>query len=432
MVKRNKRIFPGWYVAATLSLCGVTLYGVGFYSFIVFVNPLADEFHWSQASLGWLVSAFWIAAPLVLVSDPIIRKFGTRRLLIAGVLIESACLIMLFSASSFWQLYLLRVLAGIGKIFYAITIPVVLSRWFSRNFAVALALVYCGWHIGGLMLAPLAQALISNWGWRSASVVLGCSILVALPPILWFLRAPSAEALGYNLDGYDDQTSSVKTDDRAMQVTSATLQENLRLLAKNRSFLLLVLGIGMYTTVYCGVLAHQAAALQAAGVSAGTASMIVGLTAGCAVLGAPMIGWLMSRFALRTVTLVQYALKFGGIACLLGVTAAPTMFLMLLHAVLFGLAVGGCDPFWIPAVKRYLSAESFSTGYGIFYFSELVGLIVGPGLAGLVFDLSGTYRGSLGGQMVLLLVPFVFCLILAKRDPENAPFRVSISRETVA
>ena len=85
---------------------------------------------------------------------------------------------------------------------YAINLPVVVSRWFSRKFGLAIAVVFAGWNIGGLVLAPITEYLIRAFGWREASMLLGMGLLiVALPPTAWFLRVPSAAAMGLPIDG---------------------------------------------------------------------------------------------------------------------------------------------------------------------------------------------------------------------------------------
>src|SRR5712672_2970133 len=114
----RSRLYWGWYVVAALFIGGFALYGAGLYSFILFVTPLSQEFHWSRAATGGLVSAFWLSAPLALVADPLIRRFGVKRLAATGIVVEAVCLILLFSASHLWQMYLLRALAGLGKVLY--------------------------------------------------------------------------------------------------------------------------------------------------------------------------------------------------------------------------------------------------------------------------------------------------------------------------
>jgi MFS family permease len=414
MVSLSKPPFRGWYVAATLSVCGIALYGAGLYSFILFAKPLADEFHWSHAAVGTLVSSFWLAAPLALISDRLISRFGPRRLIISGILIEASCLIALCLASQLWEMYLLRALAGVGKILYAMTIPAILSKWFSRRFGVAVAVVYCGWHLGGVALAPLTQALIASIGWRATSVMLGIGILViALPPTFWFLRVPSAASIGLGLDG-DPLSESGASRSVDVPIKTST-RSGLGAVLRNKNFLLATLGTFIYCLSYAGVLAHQSATIEGSGISAGIASVVLGSTAFFAIAGTLLIGWLIDRYPLAWVTLVQFGVIAVGILCLMELTQVGAIWLLIAHAVLYGLGVGGTDAYWITTFKRRIPENLFVKGYGIFYFFQLAGLIVGPGFAGLLYDFSGSYTKSLAAGLANLILPFIMCLALSYR-----------------
>ena len=113
--------YYGWRVVTALFLAGFMVYGGGLWSFVLFVVPLTEEFHWTRAATGGLVTAFWLSAPLILLGGASIKRFGAVRMLIAGILIEALCLSALATVSSFWQMYLLRAAMGFGKVSFAVT-----------------------------------------------------------------------------------------------------------------------------------------------------------------------------------------------------------------------------------------------------------------------------------------------------------------------
>ena len=87
-------IFHGWWVVAALFLSGFMLFGGGLYTFILLIPVLTQEFHWSRAATGALVSTFWLAAPIALFGGILLKRFGPRRVLAAGVVIEALCVIL--------------------------------------------------------------------------------------------------------------------------------------------------------------------------------------------------------------------------------------------------------------------------------------------------------------------------------------------------
>jgi MFS family permease len=428
----RSRVFRGWYVVAALFVGGFALYGGGLYSFILFVTPLSDEFHWSYAATGGLVTAFWLSAPLSLMTDRLIRQVGIKPLVTIGILIEVAALVFLFTASHLWQMYLLRALAGLGKVLYAITLPIILSKWFSRRFGMAVAIMYSGWNLGGLAFAPVTQYLIHAFGWRTASVVLGVAVLaIALPPTLSMLRVESAAEIGLGLDGdpLPNAVSSTRTPrrDHVAKVQSASRASFGEVLG-NRKFQLMAVATGFYFLTYGGALALQAATVQKAG-SARMASLVLGGTTAAAAVGELVGGYMMDRFYFTLATTIQYLLMGSGVLALLLFIHLSSGWLLAVHTVIFGLAIGGTDVFWVTTLKREMPPELFQRAWGIWYFLELAFIVVAPIGAGRLYDLTGNFTAALTAELAVLAVSLPVCLLIARhrrRDNDCASTRPNL------
>ncbi len=433
---KTRTPFRGWHVVGALFVIGFMLYGGGLYSFILFVPPIAKEFHWSSAGTAGLVSAFWISAPLSLWAAPLIRRFGEKRLVIAGILIEAISLMVLFTASSLWEMYLLRALAGLGKVIFAITLPVIISKWFSRRFGLAVAVMFSGWNFGGLGLAVLTQYLLSNIGWRATSVSLGVAqLVIALPIALWGLKAASAAEIGQNLDG--DSTSQVDhipdiTEVSIPDLSTAPSQpryfELLRDLIKRPAFLIIMIASSIFYLVPGGVVVHQAAIIEGTQGTAYVASYVLGLTAGCTAIGAIIGGWLFDKFPVKLTAFVTFSLLGGGILCLLAGTYNASPVLLILHAIMFGLGGGMGDIFWLTLLKRRIPNPLFATGWGIWYFLQLAFNVVAPVCAGMIFDNTKSYPFMLAVEVAVLVIPFALALSLAgwrKRSQDGRPASIS-------
>src|ERR1700691_2315428 len=199
---RSMPIYHGRKVLAALFMAGFMVYGGGLYCFVLLVPPLTEEFHWSRAATGGLVTAFWLSAPLILLGGSAIKRFGATRLLIAGILIEAACLAMLSTVSTFGEMYLLRVAMGVGKVMFAVTLPYTVSRCFSRHYSLGLGIVWAGWHVGGLVLVPITGLIIAHYSWRVACLVIVAGLLtIGLAPMLATQGPRSPKDLGLGLDG---------------------------------------------------------------------------------------------------------------------------------------------------------------------------------------------------------------------------------------
>jgi MFS family permease len=382
-------LYFGWKVVAALFLAGFVVYGGGLYCFVLFVTPLTEEFHWSRAATGGIVSAFWLTAPLIVFGGYATQRFGVARLLVAGILIEALCVLALPGVSLLWQMLLLRAAMGFGKLLFAITIPVTIAVWFSRRFGLALGIAWAGWHVGGMVLAPIVAAIIARFGWRGACVALGAALLtLGLAPMLWAQRVRSPAALGLAIDG---ETGAAAATTAARAAGSGRL---LDLLGAPEFWLIAVATVFFYTT-YGGLFAHQAAIVEAAGYSMQSASAVLGSTAGFAALGGLGIGWALDRQPLARVGIVLHVLLLVGALALLTVSYAPSLAALVLYAAAFGVTVGGSDVFFVGLMRRRFPSVSLDHTYSAWYSVELVTLLVAPVAAGKVYDLSGDYHVTL-------------------------------------
>src|SRR5277367_793985 len=196
-----KSIYHGYKVLAALFMAGFMVYGGGLYCFVLLVPPLTQEFHWSRTATSSLVTAFWLSAPLILFGGSAIKRFGAMRLLIAGIILEAACVALLSTVSAFGEMYALRAAMGVGKVMFAVTLPYAVSRWFSRHYSLGLGLVWAGWHVGGMVLAPLTGLIIVHYGWRAACVAIAVGLVSCLAPVLATLGRSSPREFGLGLDG---------------------------------------------------------------------------------------------------------------------------------------------------------------------------------------------------------------------------------------
>jgi MFS family permease len=394
-------LYYGWKVLAALFLAGFLVYGGGLYSFVLFVTPLTEEFGWSRAATGGIVSAFWLSAPLLIVGGIAMRRFGVTRLLATGIVVEALCVLMLASVSTLWQMYLLRAAMGFGKIMFAVTIPVTISRWFSRRFGLALGIAWAGWHVGGMLLAPVTEAVIKHFGWRGACIALGVALLsLALGPILWVQRIRSPAELGLGLDGDPLVAEGAATSRDGPAATSAaepagTLGDLLR---SSRFWLIAAATLFFYMT-YGGVLAHQGAIVEGAGYSARLASIVLGSTAGFAAAGGLAVGWMADRWPLGRVGVLVHGMLLAGAAAMLSVSFTPSIAALVAYAACFGIMIGGSDIFFVKLMRERFPHVNVEHAYSVWYCIELGTLWLSGIAAGWVFDLTGHY-----GRTLALLV----------------------------
>jgi len=402
-------LYHGWRVLAALFLAGFFVYGGGLYCFVLFVTPLTEEFGWSRAATGGIVSAFWLSAPLLIVGGLAMRRFGVTRLLAAGIVVEALCVLMLATVSTKPEMYLLRAAMGFGKIMFAVTIPVTIAGWFSRRFGLALGIAWAGWHVGGMVLAPVTQAIIERFGWRGACVALGVALLAfALGPVLWVQRIRSPAALGLGLDG-DALVAGGPSGGGSGAGPAAQPTGTLRDLLRSPPFWLIAAATLFFYMTYGGVLAHQEAIVQGAGYSGRIASIVLGSTAGFAAVGGLATGWMVDRWPLGRVGVLMHALLLAGAIAMLSVSRAPSVTALVGYAACFGLMIGGSDIFFVKLMRGRFPNVNIDHAYSVWYCIELGTLWFSGIAAGWVFDLTGNY----GRTLVLLVTSAAVAAVLS-------------------
>jgi MFS family permease len=406
-------MYHGRKVLAALFMAGFMVYGGGLYSFALFIPPLTQEFHWSRAATSGLVTAFWLSAPLILLGGSAIKRFGATRLLIAGILLEAVCVALLSTVSTFGEMYLLRAAMGVGKVMFAVTLPYTVSRWFSRHYSLGLGLVWAGWHVGGMVLAPLAGLIIHHYGWRAACIAIAAGLLtIGLGPILATKGPRSARDLGLELDGDPRGRSEALAGDEIpthTDVPAGRLSDLLR----STTFWMIALTTLFFYATYGGLLTHADSVVEAAGFTPRLSSLVLGSTAGFAAVGGLCGGWLLDRFSVRMVGIAMHLLLLAGALSLLWVGRAHSAVALVTYAACFGITIGGSDLYFVALMRRRFPSVSVAYSYSAWYFCEILTLLVAGPAAGRVFDLTGNYDTTLAllaGSAVLAGVLSLFVL----------------------
>lgn len=386
---RSPRLFYGWVVVAATFVLVAVGFGVLF-SFGTYFEALSAEFAADRGavslifSLGVLVYTFSGA-----LTGPLTDRFGPRRLNLAAAVALAAGLFFAGRATALWQVYLAFGL-GVGINIAAAQVPSIstVQRWFVRRRGLATSLAYSGVGVGTMVGPALSSLLIVGAGWRTAFLVMGLAgaLLVAVAA-LFMVRSPAALSLAP--DG--DRAGVASGGGPALASGSERgLGEALQTSVYRAFYVAIVLSSIAFWIVFV----HLVPAAQDAGLSAPEAALGLGGLGLGSTVGRLLLGPVGDRFGYRR----SYALTTAIIAVsMVAWLVLPVRLIwpLALFGFVFGTAYGGFVALCPVILAEYFGTRAVSGILGFFYTGAGVGALAGPWLAGVIFDLTGSYAPAI-------------------------------------
>jgi predicted MFS family arabinose efflux permease len=204
------------------------------------------------------------------------------------------------------------------------------AGWFLRRRGRALGIATAGISMGGVIFVPLAQTLITEFGWRSAFQVLGALVIcVAVVPIAFVMRKPPVDLPAEERMPSRSTTGLDFEIEHSVTARDAVRDPNFWLIAG--AFSLTVMGLS-------AILLHQVPLLIDFGVTPGHAALALGATAGVGVIGKLGFGALLDRVEQRRVIVGCFLAQAAGLL-LLPFARSPAM--LGLYVVVYGYSMGG-------------------------------------------------------------------------------------------
>jgi MFS family permease len=357
-----------WVVVWATFVCLAVIFGVS-YSFAAFFENFAKEFAAQRADVSWIFGLcglvyFVLGAGGGMLAD----RWGPRMVCMTGMVFIAMGLFLTSLAQSLTTVYLsYGLLVGLGiALVYTPSIACV-QPWFNKRRGLASGIASAGVGAGTLILPVVVSYLLIEVNWREALQLMSAGVLlIGLTAGFLLKRAP-------NLSG---NTSG--------QLPGLTISATL----KTPSFKWLYMGTLLGAPVMFVPFAHISAAARDAGVPDAQAVGLVGLIGIGSLVGRFAIGWLADRMGrIKTLMLMQGLM---GLSYLVWAGAQdPWMFAVF--ALWFGLSYGSIVSL-LPAICMDLfGGRAVSAIIGTLYTGAALGNLLGPVLAGQVFDMTQSY-----------------------------------------
>jgi MFS family permease len=374
--------------------------GVG-ESFTTFLLVLTEEFRADRADVAAIYSLQMMlagcAAPL---AGYCFDRFGPLRLYIGGLVLLIGGLLAASFAGQLWHLYLFigfgvgAAAASLGNAPHSALV----ARWFAGNqLSRAMSVVYAALGIGSLLMVPLAQFVIENWGWRIAYRTLAVAGLLVVPALL-LISWPQAQAGRIVVPPPPPRPDGAAGE-------GWTLGKALR----NPAFwglasVFFFTGSGMFS-----VMVQAVAYLVELGYAPLQAASIYGLVGVLTPLGIIGFAWADGRIGRHPSAAISYLFSLGGLAALWALKAYQGPVLLAAFVLLVGLSFGARGPMVGATAARIFQGRSFGVIFGTIMVGSGLGVAAGTFIGAKLHDLTGGYTAVFlfsGFCVVLGALPF--------------------------
>lgn len=408
-------IFRGWKIAGSSAIILAFQSSLILQAFGNYAVVLQDRFGWSKSTISVAYSFNRAESGLLGPAHGwAIQRFGTKRVMQLGAVIVVAGFMWFSQMSSpvsfVLSFFVIAIGAGLSGF---MTVNTEVVRWFERRRARALSLTSIGIAAGGLF-APVLVAALTHLGWRTTAALSGLALgAVTLAMSRLFGSSPAEH--GLPIDGLTDPPAAVGRQGASLSAAHLTAGQAVR----TSAFWFLAIGHASALLVVGSVIAHlslflteeQGYTLQGASfVLAGiTVSQVVGMLLGGAVGDRLDKRWLC------------VAAMFGHASGLLMLTFAASAAWVWCFVVLHGLAWGMRGPLMSAIRADYFGSSAFAQIMGYTSMVLMVGVVGGPLFAGVLADVTGSYRTGFTILAVLAGSGSVMFALAKPPEPPSAP-----------
>jgi MFS family permease len=369
-----------YVVVAGACLTQFTTIGLLF-SVGLFLKVFETEFGWSRTLLSACSAASFLAMGiLAMVAGRLSDRFGPTRVLAVSGLIYGAGFALMSQIAHPWQLFAISaVFLGIGLSTHDVVTLSTVARWFEKRRGMMTALVKVGTALGQVAAPPVTAALIVGLGWRATLVVLGAGAAVLLLTAALMMRAPPLRPVAPGMAAPGGGASFAEARRGRVLRTLCAVQ---------------FLTVMSLMTVPLHIAVHG----MDLGMSAARAATLLSVIGGASIAGRLTVGRLADVIGGRLSFALNLALLVVAMAGLAAITAFGPLHLVV---AVYGFAHGGVFVVGSLLVADYFGMRAHGAIFGTVLFFGNLGGAIGPVLAGLVFDLGGSYLWAFLGLMAL-------------------------------
>ncbi|KAI8918258.1 major facilitator superfamily domain-containing protein [Powellomyces hirtus] len=370
----------GWVVVLSQFLFNFVVFGTN-NIWGVYQRSFFQTDHIKGATMVQLSFVGGVGLGLIFLFGPVVgwmqARFGTRSALFLGTILMALGLELSSLATQIWHLFLsLSIMWGSGCSLLFLGSVAIPAQWFSKKRALATGLASSGSGFGGLVFAPVAQALIDRYG------------------VSWCLRIMGFVTLALGL--FASATMKTFQKPAARPATQARRRHPFDpaiMSAPGFKWLLAFAFVNLFGFII--PFYFLPAYATSIGVSAQTGATLVAIVSGVNAMGRILSGFLGD--AIGRINAGMILVFLSGITCFAIWTFANTFAVLLVFTIAYGLLGGAYWALITPMTAEVVGLAKLPGALSIVFLTNVIPLIFAGPIASAIYTSTGStsYIGSI-------------------------------------
>lgn len=397
---QNGKFYYGW-VLMVIGFILMSLAYTGSLSITsVFVVPVTEYFQIDRAT--FLLYQTILTLTTVILSAYFGKRMTHGRLkliVVISALIASGGYLLFSMAKAVYWFYIGAVLIAFGFTNCTVlSMSIILNNWFGGKVrGTVMGFCFVGSGVGGLILLPILNSIITDYGWRTGYIALAFMFgIVALIALVFLVKTP--EERGFTRMGETEhETESVK------DAKGLTIKEAM----KTPMFWLIMATATLMVFGSSAMLFNSTPFFIECGFSTEKAARVASFNLGMLAVGKISIGFICDKLGTKFGSILSGAVFGLGFLSLALMPLNPNVFVFS-AIICYGIGGGGitvCPPLLINAL---FGEKDYGNIVAAMNMATNIGGALGGTIAGVIYDITGSYVAfwSIAASMMALVVIF--------------------------
>ncbi|MBF0289560.1 MAG: YbfB/YjiJ family MFS transporter [SAR324 cluster bacterium] len=405
---QNKNLHYGWFIVLAGMLCIFGCIGLGRFALGMLLPAMGISLNLSYSQMGLISTSNFIGYLLsVLLCGHLAARFGSRQLIFAALLLSGISMMLISTTSNLYAIILLYLLTGMGSGASNVPMMGLVSQWFvNKHRGKAAGLIVSGSGFAILLSGKLIPFLnqLSDYGWRLSWFSLGVVVVVIAVICVLILRNSPKEFGLLPVGTQKIAGNSIISNNTPISTEHNSLPKIIYHCAA------IYFLFGYTYVIYATFIVTTM--VQERGFSEDTAGDLWSWVGVLSLLSGPVFGTLSDRLGRKTGLIIVFFIQT--IAYLLVALNLPDAFLYL------SIGCYGVVAWSIPTIMTALVGDYAGPGkavkvLGFVTFIFAIGQIVGPYLAGLLAEASGSFSSSFLMSAIMTGIAVLLSVLLKEK-----------------